>query len=50
LQIAPNVQLTDEEIEIRMKMEYHQYLEEENAMLRHLGLKDDVDEPLPQVD
>lgn len=46
--IAPNVQLTDEEIEYRMKQEYAAYLDQESAFLRELGLKDD-DEPLPET-
>ncbi|ELT93513.1 hypothetical protein CAPTEDRAFT_210544 [Capitella teleta] len=48
--IAPNVTLTDEEVEQRMKMEYQQYMEEENSLLRQLGLKEEVEEPLPQLD
>lgn len=48
--IAPNVQLTDEELEIRMKMEYKEYLDEEDKFLRELGLKDEADEPLPSTD
>jgi len=35
--------LTDDELEQRMRLEYEQYLEEESAFLRELGLlKDDV--------
>ncbi|KAK3590717.1 hypothetical protein CHS0354_012290 [Potamilus streckersoni] len=44
--IAPQVILSEEEIEHRMKQEYNQYLETEAAFLRELGLKDD-EEPLP---
>ncbi|KAK6180530.1 hypothetical protein SNE40_012670 [Patella caerulea] len=46
--IAPNVVLTDEEIEIKQKIEYQAYLDEESSFLRELGLKDDS-EPLPEV-
>ena len=42
--------LTDEEIEYRMKMEYKAYEDEELQFLRDLGLKEEVEEPLPQVD
>lgn len=45
--IAPNVILTDEEIEYRMKQEYHQFKEEEQAFLRELGLLKEDEEPLP---
>lgn len=47
--IAPNVQLTDEEIEYRMKQEYHQFKEEETAFLRELGLLKEEEEPLPET-
>ncbi|KAL5022553.1 hypothetical protein ScPMuIL_001708 [Solemya velum] len=46
--IAPQVMLTDEEVEYRMKQEYTQYLEDEASFLRELGLKDD-DEPLDEM-
>lgn len=49
LQIAPNVVLTDEEIEYRMKQEYQAYLDEEAAFLRELGLLKEEDEPLPET-
>ena len=49
-QIAPQVQLTDEEIEYRQKMEYHAYLEEEDKFLRELGLKEEAPEVLPPMD
>ena len=49
LQIAPNVQLTDEEVEYRMKMEYNQFKEEEQSFLRELGLLKEEDEPLPET-
>lgn len=48
-QIAPNVVLTDEEIEYRMKQEYQAYLDEEAAFLRELGLLKEEDEPLPET-
>lgn len=47
--IAPNVVLTDEEIEYRMKQEYQAYLDEEAAFLRELGLLKEEDEPLPET-
>lgn len=47
--IAPNVQLTDEEVEYRMKMEYNQFKEEEQSFLRELGLLKEEDEPLPET-
>ncbi|XP_033738311.1 WD repeat-containing protein 63-like isoform X3 [Pecten maximus] len=46
--IAPNIQLSEEEVEYRLKQEYAAYLDEENSFLRELGLKDD-DEPLPET-
>ena len=49
-QIAPNVQLTDEEVLYRQKMEYQAYLDEESNFLRELGLKDETEEPLPEVE
>ena len=49
-QIAPNIQLTDEELEIRMRMEYKEYVDEEDKFLRELGLKDEQEEPLPSTD
>lgn len=45
LQIAPQVILTDDEIEYRMRMEYQAYLEEETAFLRQLGLLDELSIP-----
>ena len=46
-QIAPFVQLSNEEIEFRMQQEYQKYLEEEASFLRNLGLlKDDSEEIL----
>ena len=50
LQIAPNVVLTDEEIEYRQKLEYQAYLDEESNFLRELGLKEEIEEPLPAVE
>ncbi|CAH1773609.1 unnamed protein product [Owenia fusiformis] len=47
--IAPNVQLTEDEIVYRMKQEYNAYLDEEASFLRDLGLKQEEDEPLPEV-
>ncbi|XP_013408046.1 WD repeat-containing protein 63 [Lingula anatina] len=47
--IAPNVELTEEEVHYRMKQQYAAFLEEESAFLRELGLKEDIDEPLPEV-
>ncbi|XP_074640912.1 dynein axonemal intermediate chain 3-like [Tubulanus polymorphus] len=47
--IAPNVVLTEEEILYKMKQEYQAYLDDESSFLRELGLKDDIDEPLPEV-
>ncbi|CAC5422765.1 WD repeat-containing protein 63 [Mytilus coruscus] len=47
--IAPNVVLTDEEVEYRMKQEYHQFKEEEQSFLRELGLLKEEDEPLPET-
>lgn len=44
--IAPNVILTDEEIEYRLKQEYQAYVEAENNFLRELGITKE-DEPLP---
>lgn len=41
--------LTDEEVEYRMKQEYHQYKEEEQSFLRELGLLKEEDEPLPET-
>ena len=48
-QIAPNVVLTDEEIEMKMKFEYQQYLKDEYTFLRELGLLKDEEEELPEV-
>lgn len=47
-QIAPNVVLTDEEIEYRLKAEYQTYLDEESSFLRELGILKDEPEPLPE--
>lgn len=47
-QIAPNVILTDEEIEYRQKMEYQAYIELENNFLRDLGILKE-EEPLPET-
>ncbi|XP_064605528.1 dynein axonemal intermediate chain 3-like [Liolophura sinensis] len=46
--IAPQVQLTDEEVEMRLKAEYQQYVEDESNFLRALGLKDDTEELIPE--
>ena len=48
LQIAPNVVLTDEEIEYRQKTEFQAFCEEENAFLRELGLIKDEELPIPE--
>lgn len=48
-QIAPNVVLTDEEIEMKQKQEYHAYQNEEYSFLRELGLLKEDEEPLPEV-
>lgn len=45
LQIAPQINLTDDEIEYRMRMEYQAYLEEETAFLRQLGILDELSTP-----
>ena len=50
MQIAPHVTLTEEEVEYRMKQEYNAFLEEEASFLRSLGLKEEVEEALPQMD
>ncbi|ESP02449.1 hypothetical protein LOTGIDRAFT_199692 [Lottia gigantea] len=47
--IAPNVVLTDEEIEIKQKIEYQNYLDEEASFLRELGLLKEEAEPLPEI-
>jgi len=47
-QIAPNVTLTDEEIEYRQKNEYQQYVEDETNFLRELGIIKE-EEPLPET-
>ena len=49
LQIAPNVILTDEEIEYRQKQEFGVFCDEETAFLRELGIIKDDDEPLPET-
>ena len=41
--------LTDDEIDYRLKSEYAQYEEAEQAFLRQMGLKEDEDEPLPEM-
>ncbi|XP_045159985.2 dynein axonemal intermediate chain 3-like isoform X2 [Mercenaria mercenaria] len=46
--IAPNVILTDEEIEYRQKMEYQAYVEVETNFLRELGILKE-DDPLPET-
>ncbi|KAH3693237.1 hypothetical protein DPMN_192641 [Dreissena polymorpha] len=46
--IAPNVLLTDEEIEYRLKLEYQAYMEAEGNFLRELGITKE-EEPLPQT-
>ncbi|KAH3693259.1 hypothetical protein DPMN_192663 [Dreissena polymorpha] len=46
--IAPNVLLTDEEIEYRLKLEYQTYMEAEGNFLRELGITKE-EEPLPQT-
>lgn len=46
--IAPNVLLTDEEIEYRQKQEFQAFCDEENKFLRELGIITD-DEPLPET-
>ncbi|KAL4236475.1 WD repeat-containing protein 63 [Mactra antiquata] len=46
--IAPNVVLTDEEIEYRQKMEFQAFQEAENNFLRELGILKD-EEPLPET-
>jgi len=47
-QIAPNVILTDEELENRQKNEYQSYVDDENSFLRELGILKDED-PLPET-
>lgn len=47
--IAPNVTLTDEEIEMKMKMEYKIYCDEEYSFLRELGIVKEEEEALPEV-
>ena len=49
LQIAPNVVLSEEEIEYRLKQEYQQYVDEETSFLRELGILKEEDEPLPET-
>ena len=44
------MQLTEEELEYRMKQEYLAYLDEEDKFLRELGLKEDAPEVLPPMD
>lgn len=48
--IAPNVVLTDEEIEQKQKQEYQAYLKEEYNFLRELGIVKEEEEALPNVD
>ena len=50
IQIAPNVTLTEEEVDQRQRVEYAAFVEEENAFLRDLGLKEEEKEELPQID
>ncbi|XP_048256413.1 dynein axonemal intermediate chain 3-like isoform X4 [Haliotis rufescens] len=47
--IAPNVVLTEEELEYKAKMEYIEYEKEEANFLRELGLKAEEEEVLPEV-
>ncbi|KAL8583506.1 hypothetical protein ACOMHN_056316 [Nucella lapillus] len=47
--IAPNVQLTDEEIEVKQKLEYQAYKSEEYTFLRELGIVKEEEEALPDV-
>ena len=49
-QIAPQVFLTEDELEHRMKMEYQQFLEAEATFLRDLGLLKEEEEMLPETD
>lgn len=44
------MQLTEDEIEYRQKLEYQAYLDEEVIFLRELGLKEEVEEPLPDTE
>ncbi|KAH3693250.1 hypothetical protein DPMN_192654 [Dreissena polymorpha] len=46
--IAPNVLLTDEGIEYRLKLKYQANVEAERNFLRELGITKE-DEPLPQT-
>lgn len=48
--IAPQHQLTDEEVLYRQKQEYQTFLEAEHAFLRELGLIKEEEEELPVVD
>ena len=48
-QIAPNVVLTDEEIEYRQKNEYQAYIETETNFLRELGIIKEDAEQLPET-
>ena len=43
LQIAPHVVLSETEIENKMRLDYDDFLKEELAFLRELGLKTDDD-------
>ncbi|XP_076440866.1 dynein axonemal intermediate chain 3-like isoform X2 [Babylonia areolata] len=47
--IAPNVQLTDEQIEANQKQEYQAYLNDEFSFLRELGIIKEEEEALPEV-
>ena len=49
-QIAPQVLLTEDEMEYRMKQEYQQYLEAESTFLRDLGLLKEDDDMLAETD
>nr|KAG5698305.1 hypothetical protein BaRGS_017007 [Batillaria attramentaria] len=47
--IAPNVTLTDEEIEYKMKLEYKAFLDEQHNFLREMGIVKEEEEALPEV-
>ncbi len=44
--MAPQVTVTEDELEQRMKQEYYAYLQEEDKFLRAMGLKEDTPEPI----
>lgn len=48
-QIAPQISMTEEERDYRMKSEYNTYLDEEAAFLRSLGLLKEETEEMPEV-